>query len=563
MPGRVAALWMLIGASACTSLTTAADCADGACPDGQTCDGATRLCVLDLGPQIRVIAPPPDAGVRESILEVRGTVITRSDSTLVDMSFQLVDAGVAGPVSVDGGVFAVDIPLPPIDGRSLALVLVARDSLGRQGRRSVPLFVDGVAPRPRFEPTDGARGTDTAVEIDFGEPVNGALVPVASSPPLSGGSFDSEGRRFRLSGLQHDTGYRMTIDPGAVTDRLANPNLGATVRFWTAARPARSGVIDGLGTVRGFAVHSDEDGVVTLAIETGDQVVWGGYRPSDGEFELISLLDIVGGPLSSLRVLSASQVDAGLDPLRVATVVMQDTSIRSFVRVGASFGTPSATAVIPTAPSCAEPAAVLGGLGIVDATGSYARPGGASGALGFVPQLVAVRSPEAWEAVAVDQHQLRRAFFRARCTPPSLEIVREPPSRTDIADSPRPSLAMARTDRTLLALDTVNGTRVEICRACQESPDAGSCPTTVERSATGGLTVASRHDGARVLGARRNGAGLVDLLERDLSGDCGSAWVVLGTAPDSAAAVQWEPAMFGRKPGLVFSTSSDVRLYMP
>jgi len=38
---------------------------------------------------------------------------------------------------------------------------------------------------------------------------------------------------------------------------------------------------------------------------------------------------------------------------------------------------------------------------------------------------------------------------------------------------------------------------------------------------------------------------------------------VLGTAPDSAAAVQWEPAMFGRKPGLVFSTSSDVRLYMP
>src|SRR5262249_44891510 len=132
MPGRVAVLWMLIGASACTSLTTAADCADGACPEGQTCDGATHLCVLDLGPQIGVIAPRADAGVREPILEVRGTVITRSDSTLVDMSFQLVDAGVAGPVFVDGGVFAADVPLPPIDGQSLALVLIALDNLARE-----------------------------------------------------------------------------------------------------------------------------------------------------------------------------------------------------------------------------------------------------------------------------------------------------------------------------------------------------------------------------------------------------------------------------------------------
>jgi hypothetical protein len=563
MPGRVAALWMWIGVSACTSLTTAADCADGTCPEGQTCDSPTRLCVLDLAPQIAVLAPRADAGVRESILEVRGTVATRTDSTLVDMSFQLVDAGIAGPVSLDGGVFAADIPLPPIDGQALGLVLIARDNLGREGRRSVPLFVDGVAPRPRFNPPDGARGTDTELEVDFGELVAGALMPVASTPPIAGGAFDAESRRFRVSGLEHDTGYRMTVDPGVVTDRLGNPNLGATVRFWTAARPARSGVIDGLGSVRGFAVHSDDDGVVTLAIETADQVVWGGYRPGDGEFELISLLDIVAGPLTSLRVLSASQVDAGLDPIRVSTVVMQDTGFRSFVRVGASFGTPSATAVIPTAPSCAEPAAALGGLGLVDASGSYARPAGASLALGFVPEAVAVRSPEAWEAVASDQHRLRRAFFRARCAPPTLEVVREPPSRTDVADVPHLSVALARADRSLLVLETVNGTRVEICQSCQETPDAGSCPTTVERNATGGLTVASRHDGARVIGARRNGAGLLDLLERDLSSDCGSAWVVLGTAPDSAAAVQWEPAMFGRKPGLVFSTATDVRLYVP
>jgi hypothetical protein len=563
MPGRVAAVLMLVGASACTSLTAVADCADGACPDGQTCDPDTRLCVQDLSPRIAVLSPRLDAGVRESVLEVRGTVLTQGGASLVGMSFQLVDAGLAGPVEVDAGVFSADVPLPPIDGQDVALILTARDTLGREGRRSVPLHLDGVAPRPRFDPPDQARGTENALELDFGEPVTGAMVPLSSTPPVTGGSFDAEGRRFRVTGLQHDTAYRMTVGPGVVTDPLGNPNFGATVQFWTAAHPARSGVLEGLGTVQGFAVHSDEDGVVSVAIEVPDQVVWGWYRPDDGEFELLSLLDVVSAPLASLRVLSAAQVDAGLDPLRVAVVVIEDTTHRSFVRTGTTFSTPSAAAVIPTAPSCAEPAAQLGSLGLVDGSGGYSRAGGTSFALGFVPHAIGMRSPEAWEAVAADQHQLRRAFFRARCAPAAVEVVREPASRTDVAADPNFSLALARADRTILVMDTVNGTRVEICRSCQGAPDAGTCPAAVERQTTGGLTVASRHEGARVLGGRRNGAGLIDLLERDLATDCGSPWTVLGTAPDSAGAVHWEPAMFGRKPGLVFSTASDLRLYVP
>jgi hypothetical protein len=75
--------------------------------------------------------------------------------------------------------------------------------------------------------------------------------------------------------------------------------------------------------------------------------------------------------------------------------------------------------------------------------------------------------------------------------------------------------------------------------------------------------VASRHDGARVIGARRNASNLLELLERDLAGDCDSPWTVLATAPDSSSAVAWQPAMFGRKPGLIYSTPSDVRLYVP
>ena len=75
--------------------------------------------------------------------------------------------------------------------------------------------------------------------------------------------------------------------------------------------------------------------------------------------------------------------------------------------------------------------------------------------------------------------------------------------------------------------------------------------------------VASRHDGARVIGARRNASNLLELVERDLSTDCDSPWKVLATAPDSSSAVAWQAAMFGRKPGLLYSTESDVRVYVP
>ncbi len=122
---------------------------------------------------------------------------------------------------------------------------------------------------------------------------------------------------------------------------------------------------------------------------------------------------------------------------------------------------------------------------------------------------------------------------------------------------------MARADRSLVAFDTRTGTRIESCRSCESSVDAGTCPAAVERTAPGGLTVASRHDGARVLGARRNANDLIELLERDLSADCDSPWTVLATTPDSSSAVAWQPAMFGRKPGLVYSTTSDVRVYVP
>src|SRR6185295_3560357 len=107
MSRPIAAGLLLVASTACTSLTPSADCSTSACPQGQTCDPDTRLCVLDLGPQITVVSPRPDAAVTDTALDVRGTVATWSDATLVGMSYQLVDAGVTGGIPVDGGLFSL------------------------------------------------------------------------------------------------------------------------------------------------------------------------------------------------------------------------------------------------------------------------------------------------------------------------------------------------------------------------------------------------------------------------------------------------------------------------
>lgn len=562
MSRQIAAALVVLTGAACTSLTPAADCSSGACPSGQACDPGSHLCVLDEGPQITVFSPAPDAAVKTPALEVRGTVITWSDATLVGMSYALADAGSAGAVPVDGGLFALTVPLPPINGQGVQLVLLARDTRNRERRVSVPFFLDDVAPRPSFLPGHGERGADVQLTVDFGESVTGASAPAVLQPAGATGVFDATRQRFVFSGLAYDTSYRVGVDAGVVLDGLGTPNLPGLAQFWTAAHPAQSQTIGGLGAVVSFDVASDEDGVVTLAVETASKVVWGWFHPSDGQFEQLTLLDVPAPPLAALRTSTAFQADGG-DPLRIASVLQRDATDRVDLRLGTAFSTPAAAFVVPTGPSCAEPGAPLGSVGLLSSTGMYTR-GPYSLPLSFVPDRIAIRSEQFWEVVATDaQHRLLRAWLRATCGPaPAQELHLEPPVRSDLADDPRLSLALARADRSLVAFDTRTG-RIESCRSCESSADAGTCPAAVERTAPGGLTVASRHDGARVLGARRNASNLIELLERDLSADCDSPWTVLATAPDSSSAVAWQPAMFGRKPGLVYSTSSDVRVYVP
>ncbi len=563
MSRHIAAGLLVAAGAACTSLTPVADCSSSACPSGQACDPGTHLCVLDLSPQVTVFAPTPDAAVKAPALEVRGTVTTWSDATLVGMSYQLLDAGGAGAVPVDGGLFSLTVPLPPLNGQDVQLVLLARDSRSRERRFSVPFFLDDVAPHPTFSPADGDRGADIQLTVDFGEPVSGASVPGVLLPTGATGAYDSTRQRFVFSGLSHNTGYRVGVDGGLVLDALGTPNVPGSARFWTAAHPAQSGIIGGLGSVVSFDAASDEDGVVTLAIETSGKVVWGWFGPSDGQFEQLTLLDVPAPPLGALRTSTAFQADGG-DALRVAAVLQRDAIDRVDLRVGTAFSTPSASFVVPTGPSCAEPAAGFGTVGLLSVSGTYTR-GSYTLALGFVPDRIAVRSDQFWEVVGTDaQHRLLRGWFRATCgAPPAQELHVEPPVRSDLADDPRFSLALARADRSLVAFDTRTGTRIESCRSCESAADAGTCPVAMDRSAPGGLMVASRHEGGRVLGARRNANNLIELLERDLSTDCGSPWTVLATAPDSGSALSWQPVMFGRKPGLVFSTATDVRTYVP
>jgi len=518
---------------------------------------------VDLGPQITVLSPRADAAVTDPALDLRGTVTTWSDATLVGMSYELVDAGAAGGVAVDGGLFSLTIPLPALDGEDVELVLLARDSQDRERRVSVPFRVDDVAPGPRFAPGDGERGADVQLTVDFGEVVTGVGAPAVLVPAGATGGYDPAHRRYVFSGLGYATGYQVSVDAGVVVDSFGNPSQPGAARFWTAAHPSQSGTIGGLDSVVSFDTASDEDGVVTLAIETASKVVWGWFDPASGAFVQLTLLDVAAPPLAALRTAAAFQADGG-DPLRVASILQRDTTDRLDVRIGTVFSTAPTAHVIPTGPSCAEAGASLGSVGLVSSGGTYSR-GPYSLGIGFLPDRLAIRSDQFWEVVATDgQHRLLRAWLRATCGPtPTQEIHVEPPVRTDLADDPRFSLALPRADRSLVVFDTRTGTRVESCRSCESGADGGVCPGASDRSATGGLTVASRHDGARVIGARLNASNLLELVERDLSTDCASPWTVLATAPDSSAAVAWQPAMFGRKPGLVYSTPSDVRLYVP
>src|SRR5262249_2800784 len=163
------------------------------------------------------------------------------DSTLVGMSYQLVDAGSVGGIPVDGGLFSLTIPLPPLDGEDVQLVLLARDSKDRERRVSVPFLVDDGAPNPRFAPGAGERGADARVTVDFGEAVSGTGVPAVLVPGGATGAYDSAHQRYVFSGLSNDTGYQITVDAGVVVDAFGNPNQPGVARFWTAAHPAQSG----------------------------------------------------------------------------------------------------------------------------------------------------------------------------------------------------------------------------------------------------------------------------------------------------------------------------------
>jgi hypothetical protein len=564
--------WLLLAAaltSACTSLIGVAECADGTCPDGQTCDVGTHLCVQDLAPRITVLSPHPDAAVRDVVLDVRGTVTTTEGSTLVGMSYALGDGGVAGGVAVDGGLFAFTVPLPPLNAVDTSLVLLARDTEQRERRLLVPLWVDDVPPNPQFEPADGDRGTDNQLTVDFGEMVSGAPAPVLLNPPALGGAFDSAGRRYTVSGLAYDTGYTVSVDAALVTDGIGNPNLGGSARFWTAAKPPTTGIIAGLGAVVDFDASSDEDGVVTLAIETSNKVVWGWYRPSDGQFAQLNLLDIPNPPLPYLRIVSGYQVKPDFTPQRVSAVLQEPAlaTWRSDVRVGTTFSTATATAVVPTGPSCAEPGASPDSVGLINSAGMYSRDG-YTHSLGFIPDALAVRSPDFWVAVFKETLVgVTYAWYQAHCgSSPDAGIRMESVPQSDVADN-QFSLALTRADRSLLVFNRFDGLglqRLELCRSCAQFPDAGDCPAQVKRVASGAvLTVASKHEGGRVLGARQASSLLLELLERDLTTDCNSSWTVLATVPDSSSATKWLPVMFGRKPGIVYSTATDVRVYVP
>jgi hypothetical protein len=115
--------------------------------------------------------------------------------------------------------------------------------------------------------------------------------------------------------------------------------------------------------------------------------------------------------------------------------------------------------------------------------------------------------------------------------------------------------------RALSVFDTASSQRTEACYACLDPDPGGACADDFVRPAAGDLQVASGLSGTRVIGARVNaGSGLLELVERELT-PCHSDWRLLGTADGSDGAQQFQPVMFGLRPGLVYLKSGALYVY--
>jgi hypothetical protein len=559
---------LLVTAAGCTPLTEDASCAHGCPRPGQACDVVTQLCV-DVRPQVRLTSPLADAGVDGGLVPVLGRVTFFDDAGPREVSAALPDGGWE-PLALDGGAFAALIPVPERNGASYPLSVLAVDTAGRQGMVSVQVWLDQIPPRGVLSPEHAARATDSLVRVVFDE----AVVPAGAGPAIDLVPADGRGHfidgGYVISGLAFLTTYTASVPAGAMLDTQGNPSRRVDpVVFTTGASPPSSPTLRNAGQVVDVDATSDEDGVVTVVVQVDGGAVtlysWGTFDGRTGDFQVLDQASDSAADV--FQAVGAAAGDGGVPLLRTTGFFkgsLSSTTLRSAEwRAGGVSGSQStgALALIPTGPSCVElPGADPVGLVVTGSPELYLRaPGSLALPAPTLPARLGVRSADGWELVSVAFEALDRVVFRPWCPPAAgPAFSAQSAFRTGVRSPPRLSVALPPADRSLYVYDGVDGQRIEFCDACVGAPSDAGCPASFERVTRAGLTAATRRSGGRVLAAALDG-GVIELLERDLSTSCSTAWESLGVLPGSAGAIRWVPVLFGARPGAVYATSTQVR----
>lgn len=572
------AVCVAAGLVACTKQVAESFCdAEHPCPTGQVCEASVHLCVLPSPPSVSIREPAPDAVLTGSGFHLSGTV---SSPDLYQPKAEVsVGGGPWQPLALDAsGAFGVDLPLPTLDGWPLQVSVRVADR-GYLTSAGITPTVDNVAPSASLLPAGGARWKPPMLGVVFSEPISpGSADPPLVLSPAAAGRWNADRTVFAYAPLSPDTGYTAALASGAVTDQAGNPNpqaLSASVTTLPAAPVPGVVLAFNDQPISDFEAAFDEDGVLSVAavLESPPQAIaWGTFSPKAGRFETLTTAYVAG--LQGLQV-AAANVPASFGPSkRTAGFAFEwrrpggtELFRSAYWRIDSGSvqaQLSDALAVVPEPGGCRENAPDTVGL-LVQAYGQlfYHRAGWGDLPLPsqFAPRVVAALSPNRWEWFDTSGGTLRRQVHDCSCTSgcafSGVETLRADLSTT----APRLSLAIPPGSRRLYVFDTSATARTAACYECPA--DTGPCALAGEQhgTVTQGLMVAAEPDGAKVLGAWRNG-GALELLERDLSLGCTGSWTVLGTLPDASAVTKYRPVRAGGQNGLLYLSDTDHALHL-
>ena len=541
---------------------------------GNQTSRTVNVIVDRVAPRLAIVSPAPGEKFNQA------SFATSPD---VPVSWNGLDGDPSAKLEVNfgGGYVPVTTEVIPIttqptdDGVLYTVRLRASDTAGNSTTVSRSFGVDRVAPVATFDPIDGSRLALPQLTVTFSEPVAAAAWPIGLTPaPTPAQQAQPSPTTFAITQLAGDTVYTATLAAGAVADAYGNANAaGATVKFHT--RPAQPGQGASLliTAALAFDAVSDQDGVVTLLVQsnspTVNPMVVFPFGPKDGIPYVKASTIQAAGTRRHLSTSAWSSANADLSAHRAFG--FQQAFSAETLTSGLDDGSPYLWApgdvfYVPVAPGCADPAG-LPATGVVTASKAFVR-GPSTEAVGVLPHRLLVQNENYWELVGVEAGVLTAQARSCVClfgtNTCSWKAARTLAIPGVLAAPAEPRLSVTGTaagNRRLYVTDDGAGSRHELC----ECSGAG-CPANGSQSAPAaeGLYVASARSGNLVIGARKTAAG-VELVQRDLQASCTGAWTVLGTAPGSAGAsvTEWRPAMFGDRPGVLWLDGTYLYMLIP